>query len=65
MAIAEQLIECQLELLALDSNLERSGKREDNDSWFEFFFDDLQRRLPARCCYVSDESLASRVSWPS
>lgn len=24
-AVAEQLIECQLELLALDSNLERSG----------------------------------------
>jgi hypothetical protein len=46
LAVAEQLIECQFQLLALDSNLERSGQLEDSDSWFEFFFDDLQGRLP-------------------
>jgi hypothetical protein len=46
LAVAEQLIECQLQLLALDSNLERSGQLEDSDSWFEFFFNDLQGRLP-------------------
>ena len=48
MAVTEQLIEGQLQLLALDANLERTGELEDEDSRPEFFFDDLQRSLPIR-----------------
>jgi len=42
MAVTEQLIEGQLQLLALDANLERAGKFENKDPGLEFFLDDFQ-----------------------
>src|SRR5437773_2159732 len=53
MAVTEQLIEGQLELLALDASLERTGELEDEDSRPEFFFYDLQRPLPIKTPLVS------------
>ncbi len=45
LAITEQLIEGELQLLALDAHLERPAQFEDDDPWLEFFSYDLHEHL--------------------
>jgi len=44
-AVTEQLIEGELQLLALDAHLEGSAQLEDDDPWLELFLDDLHKHL--------------------
>jgi len=43
--VKEQLIESELQLLALDAHLERPAQLENDDPWFEFFSYDLHEHL--------------------
>lgn len=43
---AEEVIESQLELLALDAHLERAAQLQNDDSGLQFFFDDVHGFLP-------------------
>ena len=65
LTIAEQLIEGQFELLALDANLERTGEFEDEDAGLEFFFDDFQWHLSIRGDQVRAQFSGPVVSGPS
>ena len=47
--VAENFIEGQLELLALDTHLERAAQFENDDAGLQFFPDDLHGRLSNGC----------------
>lgn len=48
LSVAEQLVQGELQLLALDTHLERAAQLENHDPWLELFLDDVHEDLSER-----------------